>query len=287
VSQPHVPRSSPVRSFLQAVARIGRRAIDLFPLTFLGLAVLGAAIGALRFYAFGAMDLVLLVFGYGAIGLTVLAFVIVVGTAIALGFGLQLAPPSTDRVVTETGRFVETGARLPPLHFVPLLQISIEWEDPADVTVDLRRKLGRLHEHVRFEGRRELEHVVRRVVVRDPFGLCRVAFRRVSPLFFEVRPHAGALRTLPTMVSLSAGEERPHPLGLEDGDRVELRRYVPGDPARFIHWKVFGRTRRLMVRMPERALTVARRTAAYVVAGRGDEASAAAALVAVARRAFG
>ena len=52
---------------------------------------------------------------------------------------------------------------------------------------------------------------------------------------------------------------------LEDGDRIELRRYVPGDSARFIHWKVFGRTRKLMVRVPERALSRARRTVGVLV----------------------
>ena len=71
------------------------------------------------------------------------------------------------------------------------------------------------------------------------------------------------------------------------GDRVELRRYVPGDSARFIHWKVFGRTRKLMVRVPERALSRARRTVAYLVAGAHDEAAAAAARAAIEEEALG
>ncbi|MGB3049345.1 MAG: DUF58 domain-containing protein, partial [Polyangiales bacterium] len=86
---------------------------------------------------------------------------------------------------------------------------------------------------------------------------------------------------------LTGGEEFPHPMGLEDGDRVELRRYVPGDSARFIHWKVFGRTRKLMVRVPERALSRARRTVAYLVAGAHDEAAAAAARAAIEEDALG
>ena len=76
-------------------------------------------------------------------------------------------------------------------------------------------------------------------------------------------------------------------MGLEDGDRLELRRYVPGDSARFIHWKVFGRTRKLMVRTPERALSRARRTVAYLVAGAHDEAAAAAARAAIEEEALG
>ena len=109
--------------------------------------------------------------------------------------------------------------------------------------------------------------VIRRVVVQDAFGLSRIAFQHRQPGPIEVLPHLGGIRRLPVLTSLTGGEEYPHPMGLEDGDRVELRRYVPGDSARFIHWKVFGRTRKLMVRMPERALSRARRTVAYLVAG--------------------
>jgi hypothetical protein len=92
---------------------------------------------------------------------------------------------------------------------------------------------------------------------------------------------------MPILSSLARGEEHPHPMGLEDGDRVDLRRYAPGDPARFIHWKIFGRTRRLVVRVPERALAPAHRTAAYFVAGEDDEASAAAARAAIETGALG
>jgi hypothetical protein len=70
-------------------------------------------------------------------------------------------------------------------------------------------------------------------------------------------------------------------MGIEQGDRLELRRYAPGDPARFIHWKVYARTQKLVVRMPERALARAQRVAAYLVAGPADAASAAAARVAL------
>src|SRR5262249_51070283 len=68
---------------------------------------------------------------------------------------------------------------------------------------------------------------------------------------------------------------------------LELRRYSAGDPARFIHWKVFARARKLMVRTPERALSVARRAAAFLIAGERDDASAAVARLALERRPLG
>ena len=78
----------------------------------------------------------------------------------------------------------------------------------------------------------------------------------------DALPRLAGLSRMPALSSLASGDAAPHPMGLEDGDRLELRRYMPGDPARFIHWKVLSRTRRLMVRTPERALSLARRTAA-------------------------
>ena len=129
--------------------------------------------------------------------------------------------------------------------------------------------------------------VVRRIVVQDAFGLSRIAFHHRQPGPIEVLPHLGGIRRLPVLTSLTGGDDYPHPMGLEAGDRVELRRYVQGDSARFIHWKVFGRTRKLMVRTPERALSRARRTVAYLVTGEHDEAAAAAARAAIEEEALG
>jgi hypothetical protein len=92
---------------------------------------------------------------------------------------------------------------------------------------------------------------------------------------------------MPVVRSLAGGDDVPHPLGLPEGDRVDMRRYAPGDPVRLVLWKTFARTRQLLVRMPERALVPARRTVGYLVAGAGDEASAAAARVAVESGALG
>ena len=60
---------------------------------------------------------------------------------------------------------------------------------------------------------------------------------------------------------------------------MEIRPYQPGDSVRNILWKTYARTRELKVRIHERSLDRARKTIAYLIAGPGDEAAAAAARV--------
>jgi len=66
-----------------------------------------------------------------------------------------------------------------------------------------------------------------------------------------------------------------------------MRAYAPGDPVRLVLWKVYARSRALVVRTPERARSPTRKTVAYVVAGPGDEAAAGAARAAMQSGAFG
>ena len=187
----------------------------------------------------------------------------------------------------ETGAPLRTGFALPGLWWLPLVQFRWAWSSPDSAEVERVVERGRLRERVRLGRRGIYAGVTRRIIVQDAFGLARIAFRQHQSGPIEVLPHLGGIRRLPVLTSLTGGEEHPHPMGLEDGDRVELRRYVPGDSARFIHWKVFGRTRKLMVRTPERALSRARRTVAYLVTGPNDEAAAAAARAAIEEEALG
>jgi hypothetical protein len=201
-----------------------------------------------------------------------------------------LSAPS-EALLLETGVFGETGFRLLSPWFLPLLQVRWEWLQPDGAEVEFRRDAnvwtGALCERARLRQRGRFEAVQRRVIVSDVFGLGRVALRMPQMRVVDVLPRYGGLRHLPALQSLAAGDAVPHPMGLADGDRNELRRYIPGDSARFIHWKVFSRTRRLMVRTPERALSTARRTAAFLVAGEFDDASAAVARMAIEQRLLG
>jgi len=157
--------------------------------------------------------------------------------------------------------------------------------DSAELTLTARG--AALTEQLAFHDHAEVRSIERRIEVRDVLGLTALAFRRRDPVEIDVLPHLGAFRQLPLLFSLSGGDDLPHPLGVDQGDRLELKRYAPGDPARFIHWKVYARTGKLVVRMPERALSRAFRVAAFLCAGADDAASAAAARAALMLGAFG
>jgi hypothetical protein len=248
-----------------------------------------ALVASVALYGFGfkKLDLVLLVLGYGGAGLLLIATFVVVVSALALWWRLKRASPTWRSSKLETGTEVQTGFALPSLWWLPLVQVRWHWETPQAVQGEPLRAGGRLVERVTLRRRGLYASVTRRLAVQDGFGLARITFRHRQDGPIEVLPHLGGIRRLPVLTSLTGGEELPHPMGLEDGDRVELRRYVPGDSARFIHWKVFGRTRKLMVRVPERALSRARRTVAYLVAGPHDEPAAAAARAAIEEEALG
>lgn len=274
-------------SLPERARRWGGRLRDVWPLTGLGMAVAVVASVALFGFGFKKLDLVLLVLGYGGAGLLLIAAVAVVVSAIVLWWRVGRGAFTWRASTFETGTPVATGFALPSLWWLPLVQLRWSWEAPRADAAEPERRAGGTHERVTLRQRGIFQTVTRKLVVQDAFGLARITFRHTQPGPIEVLPHLGGIRRLPVLTSLTGGEELPHPMGLEDGDRVELRRYVPGDSARFIHWKVFGRTRKLMVRVPERALSRARRTVAYLVAGAHDEAAAAAARAAIEEEALG
>lgn len=280
-----VPES--VRRLLPRIRVLARRLGDLWPLTGLGMALAFVSAVALFGFGFKKLDLVLLVLGYGGAGLLLISTLLVVASALALRWSLRRSSFQWSTSTFETGAPLPTGFSLPGLWWLPLVQVRWVWTSPREADAQSASERGRQRERVTLGQRGIFESVTRRIIVQDAFGLARIAFGHEQSGPIEVLPHLGGIRRLPVLASLTGGEEQPHPMGLEDGDRVELRRYVPGDSARFIHWKVFGRTRKLMVRTPERALSRARRTVAYLVAGPHDEAAAAAARAAIEEEALG
>jgi hypothetical protein len=244
------------------------------------------SLAAVEWMARAQLDLVWLVVGYVGAGLAVVSPLAVLLSALWLKLRPVRVQPA-EALTLETGTWAETGFALSSPWYLPLIQVRWEWMSPAEVQVQPARAGAVLRERVQAGDRGRFEHIERRLRITDPFGLSRILLRTEQQRTVDVLPRLGGLRYLPALHALASGDAVPHPMGLEDGDRLELRRYTAGDPARFIHWKVLARTGKLMVRTPERALTYARRTAAFLIAGESDDPTAAVARLAIERQLLG
>ncbi|MEM6796927.1 MAG: DUF58 domain-containing protein [Acidobacteriota bacterium] len=259
----------------RAVQRIG----DTMPPTWRGLMV--AVLGSFALWQFGyrEMDLVLFVIGLAGLVLLALASVVVAGSAAFLT--KRLEPGGEHRLEAQTDAPYDTGFSAPALSALPLLEIEWQWLEPAGMECRQRLRDGRLREELVPRRRSLTGAMVRELNLRDAFGLTRISWQKRYARPIRILPHAGKLRAMPQVVSMASAEGLPHPAGSPEGDRMEIRRYVPGDSARHILWKTYARTRQLNVRVPERALDRTERTVAYLLAGPEDEAAAAAARVAI------
>jgi hypothetical protein len=252
---------------------------DVVPPTTRGVAVLTLATAALVVWGIRAMDLVLLVVGLTGLGLFAAAFVLVCASALVLTRRLRRVIPSAASL--EAGRALPTGLRVPALLRVPLVSVSWSWKEPRGTGVRLTPQDGVLVEEIHATHRAHAPSVTREVVVEDVLALCRVRWRWVLPAPVTILPDVGPLRSMPIVQAIAGGDAVAQPLGRPEGDRMDIRAYVPGDSVRHILWKAYARTRELTVRLPERATAPTKRMVAYLMSGPDDEAAAAAARVAL------
>jgi hypothetical protein len=261
------------------VGRLARRAGTLaatvlgwVPLTPLGLLAIPLVRWLRSAYGVDRHDGVLRTLSSGALILAGLCILLVFLTALWLR--LRRVARSSATLEIEAGSRFRTGFHLGWCHWNPFIKIDVTWERPEGVAVQLVGHEGKLVEEVTASVRTLEKDVVRCIRVSDILGLARVTFRQSLPQHLRITPNAGQ----PTQVALKqqalAGDEQAHPEGRAAGDYLEMRQYGPGDPLRFIMWKVYARTGELLVRMPERAVTPSRKTLVYFVAGPGDEPGA-------------
>ncbi|MEM6993909.1 MAG: DUF58 domain-containing protein [Myxococcota bacterium] len=263
-----------------------RSVVDLFPLTRLGVFVVAAATLALVHFGLRKLDLVLLVVGGAFLVLAVLGFLAVLLTSLLLARHLRRRTPTTDTIDVECGFPHRTGFSIGAVRFIPFVDVTWAWAKPeAHSRVVVER--GRLVEEVTGLRRGIVSGVVRRFVVRDAFGLSEIAWEGSDNQPLRFTPSVGALQNIEVIRGMSAGEDLPHPEAPAEGGPFDMRHYTPGDPIRFVLWKVFAKSRELIVRTPERALAPARQTAAYLVTGQSDEPAAGAARLAVAAGTLG
>lgn len=256
--------------------RAWRAVADRFPLTTLGVVVSLGAYLVWRLYAEGAQDVVLRAAVILAWGLTAVALL---GVALATALLRWRVGKADDLAVNQradVGNRFTSALRLPRFHWWPLVQIEIQWDGPPRFDVELFDDDLNTRERVTPRSRGRLAELTRRLTVRDVFGLATITLPVRTPTALRVAPQM-APGTMRLALRHASAEGHPHPDGEPVGDLVEMRRYAPGDSMRMVLWKMYARTRRLLVRMPERAITPQPSLVAWFVPGPGDEATASAA----------
>ena len=241
---------------------------------------------ALRFDGLLNLDLVVVSLGLSVIVLALCCTIMVTVRAL-LVYGRLRQQGTRELVLTaETGHRRVSEFCLPATWWLPFINLSWRWVTPS-ASVDPLYMEGHLKESVQFQQRGVHSRLMREFLIEDLFGLAKIRFQWKSPALITVFPHCGKLLEPPLLIRLSSGDEISDPRGEMVGDRVDMRQYVRGDSPRTILWKVFARTRRLMVRVPERSLAARPRVCSYLICGEGDEPAAALARVVLEKNLLG
>lgn len=273
----------------QRLAKMWSRMRAIFPLTWLGFILASGSVLAFYDYGFNRLDLVLLSLGLLGLAIISLSLITTLLGVWQVRNELRSLPSRNDPLRAECGFDTETGFSLRARWYLPLQVVSWTWDgfSPDDLLVEAEKKRARYHERVRSRSRRSGSTISRRVTVGDLFGFTSVELVHVEVRELRFMPTTGMLRGVQVVRSLAGGDALSHPDAPAEGERVDMRQYAHGDPIRFVLWKVYARSRELVVRTPERALSPSEQTVAYLVCGPGDEPAAAAARLAVSQGALG
>jgi uncharacterized protein DUF58 len=250
-----------------------RRVRDAFPLTTAGALLLAVTLLGTWIAGVGQSDVVLLVGGFTLVAFLGLSVLLVLIACLVIKRSLR-SQMRTNPMTLEVGCVQATDFSLKVPSWLPFIQISWEWEMEDAPDVGLQQKGGRLHETVRPLHRGEFEKVVRRIVIRDNLRLAELGILFAQDQVVEILPASGHGNQLTLLNNMVAGDEVSNPKGDPGGDRVDIRQYTKGDSPKTILWKVFARSRKLMVKVPERALASRPRACCYQVATEQDEPAA-------------
>jgi hypothetical protein len=265
--------ASPWRNRIRSASSIVRWIRGFFPLTLTGFLLLGLSTMTFWFVGLRRQDFVLLAVGFIGVLSTLLACLLVGATA-------PFVHRRWKRGATRSGLAVECMAIqetgfLPPLpRWLPLLEYSWNWEHPASVEVREGAHPDRRREFIIAQRRGAHSEICRRIMLRDVLGLAALEWATKESADVRFLPAKGSLDRMTLLDGLTGGDDLSDPRGMPEGDRIDMRQYTPGDSPRMILWKVYSRTRKLLVRVPERALTARPRFCAYFVAGPQDEPGA-------------
>lgn len=246
---------------------------ERIPLTWQGCFLLLLSGAVMWFMGIGLEDWILLVLGLFGVLLVVLSFVGVGLSALYIRWRLRVLNENNESraILTDTAHPVESGFFFP--RFVPpFIDFTSCWESPNSEAVPVVRA-PHLTEEVRFYKRGQYDSIVRLFEVRDLFGLAHVRWRTKEQRDIEVWPQMHA-HPAPLIRSFSDGDDMYVPNRPKQGDRVDIRAYMPGDSIRLIHWKLFARSQEAYVRVPESAASFERQIIAFLVSDEDDALAA-------------
>ncbi|MFO0595343.1 MAG: DUF58 domain-containing protein [Myxococcaceae bacterium] len=247
----------------------------LFPLRIGALILLALALIIVFLFSPNEGDFLLYPAGLVAGGLIAVCVLVVTLGTLSLRRHLKRLDAGLPESL-ETQRPNGTHFRFPALRRWLVLDVTLEWVEPPGAHVTLEELDGVLSEVVTLDERGRYENVTRRFTVKDVFGLAQLTFDLSWHVSLRIAP-AAAKQGATLAAGRAQGDALANPTGRAEGDLVEMRQYAHGDPVKHVLWKVFARSRKLLVRMPERALAPGPVNVAFFVAGPDDEASAGAA----------
>jgi len=266
--RPNTPRIP----WKDGLVRLLGTARDAFPLTPAGLLLAACGAGVYFSFAEKQADFVLLGFGLTAMGLVALSLVAVLVNAAVLALTLRKKPVGLPESLT-VGVETETTFRCSRFRALAVSGVTFDWVLPDAIAVRLVPAGPHFRELVTPLERGRYTTVRRRFTVQDVFGLARLRFRHAWQTTLRIQPVPGRA-DLTLAIRRATDDGYSHPSGQPLGELAEMRRYAAGDPVRHILWKVFARSRKLMVREPERAIAPKPAMVGFFVAGKDDEPSA-------------
>lgn len=244
-----------------------------FPATLTGLAVLALCAGGFWYVGILHKDVILLpaTIGIAVVVLLMMLAVGVGGLIVRKRWSSLSGDQAVVRLVVDIPRETDIKLSIP---FIPFIEVSWQWTTPEKIDATTQYGWKGVAETALAKRRCLYDGITRSLKIADVLGMASIKWQAAAPTKVYALPAEGPLSDQRILASLSGGEDLSDPYGDPQGDLIEMRQYVPGDSARAIIWKVYARNRRVMVRMPEKALTAKPRTCAYMVSGAGDEASA-------------
>lgn len=282
-----------VSQALYPVTALLQRLREHFPLTTQGVIALTVTLLALQVFGYGAMDLVVFALSICAVAILLFSlFCVIFGgllQQLRIRKRIAAAGQSHKPVILEAGFPNETGFSLPDLGYFPLIKLSWEVVYPDHLQTRLRTvpDSNQLLEEIIPQQRCKTSRLTRLFTVSDVLGFCRYSWRQSQTVNLMALPRSNSIKALPILRSLTSEDGIPSPSGNPEGDRMEIRPYVPGDSVRNIMWKTYARNRQLNVRLAEKSVFQSNRTVAYLLSSQNDEAAAAVARVALESRALG